>query len=55
MVRHVHPFFSSFPDLDDPQFHVLVNGFVVLGNFSAGEAGDLVAREYFIKKYFDKT
>jgi hypothetical protein len=33
----------------------LVNGFVVLGNFSAGEAGDLVAREYFIKKYFDKT
>ncbi|KAL3579429.1 hypothetical protein D5086_020933 [Populus alba] len=46
---HFYPSFSSIPDLDDAQFHVLVNGHVDLGNFSVGKVRDFAAKEYFIR------
>ncbi|CAK7348843.1 unnamed protein product [Dovyalis caffra] len=55
MVRlHFHPFVSSNLDLNDAQFHVLVNGYVVLSNFSVGKVRDLVVKEYFLWVDSDK-
>ncbi|KAI9182360.1 hypothetical protein LWI28_024597 [Acer negundo] len=50
MVRlHFHQFNSSKIDFDDAQFHVLVNNYVVLSNFSGGhQMSSPVVKEYLI-------
>ncbi|KAJ6679726.1 hypothetical protein OIU79_019456 [Salix purpurea] len=56
MVRlHFHAFLSSNLDLSDAQFHVLVNGYVALSNFSVGQVRDTVVKEYFIWADSDKV
>lgn len=55
MVRlHFHAFVSSNLDLSDAQFHVLVNGYVALSNFSVGKVRDFVVKEFFIWADSDK-
>ncbi|KAJ6328683.1 hypothetical protein OIU76_005772 [Salix suchowensis] len=56
MVRlHFHAFLSSNLDLSDAQFHVLVNGYVALSNFSVGKVRETVVKEYFIWADSDKV
>lgn len=48
MVRlHFYPFVSSVLDLKDARFHVLVNGYVVLSNFTVVDAMSPLIKEYF--------
>ncbi|KAJ6872881.1 hypothetical protein NC651_031880 [Populus alba x Populus x berolinensis] len=55
MVRlHFHAFVSSNLDLSDAQFHVLVNGYVALSNFSVGKFRDFIVKEFFIWADSDK-
>ncbi|XP_065859709.1 probable receptor-like protein kinase At5g24010 [Euphorbia lathyris] len=49
MVRlHFHPFASSNLDLNRAQFHVLVNGLVVLNNFTVANLANPLIKEYLI-------
>ncbi|XP_025015569.2 probable receptor-like protein kinase At5g24010 [Ricinus communis] len=49
MVRlHFHPFISSSINLKNAQFHVLVNGYVVLSNFTVLNVGNPLVKEYLI-------
>ncbi|KAF2315280.1 hypothetical protein GH714_038682 [Hevea brasiliensis] len=49
MVRlHFYPFVSSNLDLNYAQFHVLVNGYVVLSNFTVANVATPLVKEYFI-------
>lgn len=49
MVRlHFHPFVSSDLDLSYAEFHVLVNGYVVLSNFTVANMATPLVKEYFI-------
>ncbi|KAM7274965.1 hypothetical protein ACFE04_016831 [Oxalis oulophora] len=45
---HFHQFKNSPVDISRAQFHVLVNGYVVLSNFSVQYDQMLVVKEYFI-------
>ncbi|OAY62258.1 probable receptor-like protein kinase At5g24010 [Manihot esculenta] len=49
MVRlHFHPFISANLDLNYAKFHVLVNGYVVLSNFTVANVASPLIKEYFI-------
>lgn len=49
MVRlHFHPFVSLNLDLKYAQFHVLVNGYVVLSNFTVANVVNPLVKEYLI-------
>ncbi|KAJ8748972.1 hypothetical protein K2173_013411 [Erythroxylum novogranatense] len=55
MVRlHFNPFVSSNWDLNEARFHVLVDGYVVLSNFSALNAANPVIKEYMLWVDSDK-
>ncbi|KDP28591.1 hypothetical protein JCGZ_14362 [Jatropha curcas] len=49
MVRlHFHPFLSSDLDLNCARFHVLVNGYVVLNNFTLANVVSPIVKEYLM-------